>query len=189
VLTSSDQDPWLQPWETLIAGADNLLELGCGEGRDSRTLVDKCKFHVAADIRQQTLVDNTKKLPNSHFLHFDHHRPLPFRDNTFDVIVASLCLHYCSLRRARLICCELRRVCREDGIFIGRVNSDNDTHFGACPGADSRLYTVGHTLKRFYTEADVKAMLAENWQLQSLQEQGIRRYSQHKMVWEFVARA
>lgn len=172
-----------------MANGQTILELGCGDGRDSQTLVHKCKHHVATDIRQHTLVDNAKRMPASTFIHANHHQALPFKDNSFDLIVASLCLHYCCLRRARLIARELRRVAVDKAVFLGRLNSTNDQHFGACPGAGSRLYTVDQSLKRFYNADDVATMLADNWQLHSLHEKQIQRYTQAKMVWEFMARA
>lgn len=183
-------DNWLSNWheDLLPSKCNKLLELGCGEARDSRWLVEQNLNIVACDLRHNQLVDNYKACPNIAFCTIDHSKTLPFANNQFDVVIASLCLHYFPLTISTDICDELQRVSNSNALLIGRVNSINDTNFGACPGADSRLYTVGQQLKRFYNEADVKTLLS-SWQIQTLAEKTIDRYAKSKVVWEFSARS
>ncbi len=75
---------WLEFWIPRILD-ESVLELGAGEGIDTAYLRRHGCTPVATDLR-----------PNQELgiSYLDHGKPLPFKDNSFDVVVASLILHY-----------------------------------------------------------------------------------------------
>ena len=123
------------------------------------------------------------------YLVVDHSKQLPFRDNQFEVILASLTLHYFSWCRTQKILAELSRVLIEGGKLICRLNSAEDVNFGAkgYQEIEPGFYNVDGSSKRFFSKTDIVDLFSPDWQLSDLEHNSIDRYQTPKKVWEFVA--
>ncbi|HUB70571.1 MAG TPA: class I SAM-dependent methyltransferase, partial [Acidimicrobiales bacterium] len=94
-----------------------VLEVGCGSGALTAWLVDQGATVTAMDVSPlmlglaRSLVGEKATLVLA-----DLAKPLPFEDATFDVVVASLVLHY--VRDWALALRELRRVLSQDGAVV-----------------------------------------------------------------------
>ena len=187
-------DPWLERWLPLIAAqapSPRLLELGCGEGRDTRTLLEQGFEHLTAlDLSADAVTRCQQLSGNLRCLVHDLRRPLPFKDEVYDVVLASLCLHYFPWPETVAAADEIRRVLVAGGLLLCRVNSTHDLHYGAVghPELEPRLYQVGDGEKRFFSRADVITLFEQGWHRVSEQELEIHRYAQPKFVWEVVLR-
>ncbi len=130
----------------------------------------------------------------------DHSQPLPYDDQLFDVVVASLSLHYFDWQQTRAIIAEISRVLTPNGDLICRLNSTNDTEFGATgyQQLENNYFNVKGSNKRFFDKQTIEDLFSDNltdsadhskiqWTLQQLNEQQIDRYEKPKFVWEFNA--
>ena len=85
---------------------------------------------------------------------------------------------------------EIRRVLGLNGKLIGRLNSVNDSNFGAGEGQEIEpgLFLVkrgtGTQQKRFFSEDDVRKLFAD-WQINYLIESRFEYYGNEKVAWEF----
>lgn len=68
-----------------------VLDLGCGNGVSTSRI--KAKLAVGVDLSVRQLVKSKRKHPKSHFVVGDA-RKLPFKDKTFDLVVAINMLHH-----------------------------------------------------------------------------------------------
>ena len=118
-----DDHRWLSAYSEQLEGRD-ILELGCGSGIDTAVLSGYATTLVSGDIAPNPESQGT-------VLTLDHSKPLPFKDNSFDTVVASLCLHYFPMSLTKEIIAEVSRVLRPQGCFIGRLNSYKDENYGA----------------------------------------------------------
>ena len=84
---------WLHEWELILKGK-YILELGCGDGKDSKVLFELGRKLVACDRNLDNFKDFSSKSYNFKKLEIDHSEVLPFVEAEFDVVVASLCLHH-----------------------------------------------------------------------------------------------
>ena len=170
---------WLESWVDRLK-QKLVLELGAGEGIDSTYLRRNGCTLVATDLKPD------KELEISYL---NHGKPLPFVENTFQVVVASLTLHYFKWSQTVEIINEISRVLKSGGLLVCRVKSVNDEHYGATgyPELEPRLYSVKGQLKRFFTKEDIIELLGKNWNLVSIEEKRIDRYKYPKIVWEFGA--
>lgn len=187
-----EPDPWLERWTTRIgaqATAPNVLELGCGEGRDTRLLLQAGFRRITAlDLsgpavaQCQTLSDDIRCIQH------DLRGPLPLADSSVDVALASLCLHYFSWPDTEAMVLDIRRVLVPGGLLLCRLNSTRDVHYGAAghPELEPHLYQVNGHPKRFFDRADVDALFDPAWRRIAVQEQQVNRYKQPKTVWEVV---
>ncbi|WP_332826479.1 class I SAM-dependent methyltransferase [Ramlibacter sp.] len=91
------QDLWLERWLPLLlaeAAPKPVLELGCDTGRDTGWLLRHGLSVVATDIALEALRKARQAAPGALLLQHDLRTPLPFMSASFNVVVASLSLHY-----------------------------------------------------------------------------------------------
>jgi SAM-dependent methyltransferase len=189
-------DTWLLRWLPLIRSAAPsplVLDLGCGPGWDASFLLEETDCNVTiADISVEAIDDCLKRLPKVRGRVHDLRDPLPFPDQSFDTVIASLCLHYFELDKTKEIVSEIHRCLRSGGYLLCRVNSTRDTNYGALLSAEP-LGTTGDCYyqsdgvwKRFFDEACTRSLFGSNWRVISIEELSIERYDLPKVVWEAV---
>ena len=177
---------WLTPHLPLIKNR-HVLELGCGAGRDSAVLCQHAKSLQAVDLKTpQNPITN----PNYTFTQLDLHDEFNFKRTHFDLIIASLCLHYFDWQATLDIMAKIKAHLAPNGWLIGRVNSVDDVFYGASghPKIEHGLFNVNGTPKRFFDEAMLKSLFADGWELTHFSAQQIDRYQQPKSIFEFIAK-
>lgn len=103
-----------------VAGR-RILDAGCGSGPLSAALRDRGAVVTGVDVSARMLALARRRLGDDADLHVvDLSGPLPFGDDAFDDVVASLVLHYLEDWGPTLA--ELRRVLRPGGRLIASVD-------------------------------------------------------------------
>lgn len=188
------KDAWLERWAALIAAqapSPRILELGCGEGRDTAWLAQQgYGGMIAVDICAESLAQCAQRVPAATILRHDLRHPLPLADGSVDITLASLSLHYFEWNTTQEIVTGIRRCLKENGLLLCRLNSTRDVHHGAVghPEIGPHYYLVDGHPKRFFDETDMRALFAEGWEMLALEETVIDRYEMPKTVWEVVLR-
>ena len=118
---------WLHRHIAILPQGANVLELGCGEGYDSAYLLGQGMKVLSTDLQQGHL-DKTRQVAGENvktqildLLSKENWEKLA--DNSFDVVMASLCLHYFSPQETERIINEIKRVLKPNGKLLARVNS------------------------------------------------------------------
>lgn len=184
-------DPWLQRWLPLIsdrAGSGRVLELGCGTGEDSAALAETGVDLVALDLSEDAVATAKERVPSANFLVQDIRDPFPLGNDRANVIVASLSLHYFSWAETLRLVARIRATLTDSGIFLCRLNSTNDHHFGASghPLLDKNYYSVDGQPKRFFDRSSVEQLFQSGWNMLSLEEMITHKYAMPKSIWEAV---
>ncbi len=181
-------DQWLDKWEPVIKG-QAVLELGCGDGVDTRVLLESASSVIACDLNGADIEGNRVTMSDVQFLELNHAQPLPFENARFDVVLASLSLHYFTWEKTRDIVAEISRVLVPEGVLICRVNSTQDVNYGAkgYPQIEYGLYEFERQTKRFFSRQDVVGLFEKHWFINDLRHDVIDRYEFHKNVWSFSA--
>ena len=163
-----------------------ILDLGCGRGRDTHHLVQFGQV-IAADLDLGGLKQCTMSVPTCYPVRLDITAPLPFSDNTFDFVLASLSLHYFSWRDTEKVMQELIRCLSPQGRGIIRLNSTKDLNYGANSTSviSNNYFNVGKKKKRFFDEQDV-LRLVKDLHVENVRELEIDRYNHTKVVWEIL---
>ena len=76
---------WLESYTEMLIGKA-VLELGCGPGIDSKVISEFSDFLVSGDLAPNHGIQGS-------VLALDHSKKLPFKSDSFNTVVASLCLH------------------------------------------------------------------------------------------------
>src|SRR5262249_42254561 len=105
-------------------------------------------------------------------------------------VVASLTLHYFPWAETAALAERVRATLRPDGVFLCRLNSTDDRHFGARGHREiePHYYLVDGQPKRFFDEADVDRLFASGWEVLSKQHLRTRKYVRSKALWELALR-
>jgi ubiquinone/menaquinone biosynthesis C-methylase UbiE len=186
------EDAWLERWRHLLdAGPGSpVLELGCGDGRDARFLTERGFPVIATDLSEKALEITRRRAPAAKTQNVDLTRGLPFPDESFGVIVASLSLHYFPWRQTTEILADVRRCLRPDGHLLARLNSTKDPHYRAAEKqpVENNFYLVEGMPKRLFDQQDLKALFREGWKISAAEELTTGRYGGRKLAWEVLAR-
>ena len=164
-LTKSTYSIWLDKFKKEL-NFNNLpiLDLGCGNGEDSKWLIENNYKVVSSDFSISS-IEHVKKInPNTILLDMSNIEDWKqIEDNSFSSVVANLSLHYFDNATTIMILKEIKRILINNGILIARVNTNLDTNFGAGDGIeiepnfyqnlergiDKRFFTKESALKYF----------------------------------------
>ncbi len=179
-------DNWLGNYLTIILNSKKkVMDLGCGTGNNSLYLLEKGKNVIACDFSSEALKIVEEKLKKVKTVNFDINNKFPFKNNSFDLIIADLCLHYFSEEDTKKILLEINRVLSKGGYLLLRVNSIND--FNSIQGIeiDKHYYIVDGIKKRFFNKDDL-IFFFKDWKIIDMVEENMTRYSKDKIVWRMA---
>ena len=152
-------DDWLDKYSlTLNKCKSPVLDLGCGLGNDTLYLVKKGFSVIACDYSNVALEQVNQNIKDVKTMQLDISLPLPFEDNSFDLIIADLSLHYFDEKTTINIMKEIKRILKPNGNLLARVNSTSDLNYGAGKGEklEDNYYFVEGYNKRFFSINDAE---------------------------------
>ena len=103
--------------ESISGGNLNILEIGCGTGKNTEFLQTKAKYLIGADFSAEMLAQAKAKITaqNVEFRQLDLRENWEFNDDSFDLITCSLALEH--IENIDFVFAEANRVLRENGRF------------------------------------------------------------------------
>ncbi|MBI0584542.1 MAG: class I SAM-dependent methyltransferase [Methanomassiliicoccus sp.] len=155
--------------------AKRMLELGCGQGRDTWFFAHNGLEVVALDYSESGICQMRKKAQDlgakvTVRVH-DARQPLPFPDDYFDAIYSHMFFTMeFSEDEVAAILCDCLRVLRPGGLNIYSVRNDHDAQYGKFEprGKDMWENPLGFVV-HFFTEEKVRR-LAGGYELVSIRE-------------------
>lgn len=178
-------DDWLDLFEEKITSSTlPIIDLGCGKGNNVLYLTKKEKQVIPCDYSEIAIQNINKKFPNIKALCFDMTKGLPFQNNSVEIVIADLSLHYFTEKTTLKILNEIKRVLVPNGILLFRVNSVKDVNHGAGQGleVEPHLYENNGYFKRFFDKDDFNKFFSD-WENIYLNEEKMERYTKEKIVW------
>jgi len=157
-------------------GKKKILELGCGQGRDTLFFAQNGFKVYALDYSQAGLEAINKKAQDLRLLDlvatrtYDIRNPLPFADGVFDACYSHM-LFCMALKTAELqfLSDEVRRVLKPGGLNIYTVRHAGDAHYGKGIHRGEDMYEVGGFIVHFFSREKVE-LLAKGWEIISIEE-------------------
>jgi SAM-dependent methyltransferase len=198
-------DPWISRYRAELdqIPEPSILDLGCGSGANVEALLSFGGTLIAADISDVALhcvqgvlgrLATSGHAPRPErsvtTTQFDMSRGFPFETGSFDIIVSDLSLHYFPWTVTTGIVAETACVLRAGDVLLCRVNSMDDTGFGAGAGTEiePHFYERDGHFKRFFTAGDLRRLFA-GWHILALASGATSKYGHPKRTFEALCRS
>ena len=179
-------DNWLDKYKDVLDKCKTkVLDLGCGVGNDTLYLTERGFKVIACDYSDVALKHLKEQLKSVETKWLDISTSLPFKDTTFDLVIADLSLHYFDGKTTIAIMKEIKRILKPNGHLLARVNSIADKNFGAGNGQkiEDNYYFVEGYNKRFFSIEDAKKFFSYIGKTK-IKEADMLRYREPKKVIE-----
>ena len=157
--TKAVYDDWLDKYKYILNNCKScVLDLGCGIGNNTLYLKERGFDVLACDYSKNALKILESEIKGVKTLLHDISKPFDFEDNSFELIIADLCLHYFDTETTKNVLREIKRILVPNGYLLARVNSINDVNHGAGQGEkiEENFYFVNGYNKRFFDEKIAK---------------------------------
>lgn len=186
---NSTYDDWLNKYTKLFRKDFKFVELGCGRAYCSNYLISEGFSDViATDFSSEVLKMVQEENKDLQTMLFDMTGGLPFGDNSVDVVIADLCLHYFDSEMTKYIIKEISRVLKKDGYLLVRVNSTKEVQKkNNLEKIEHNFYFEGNIYKRYFDEEDCYYYF-KDFKVYYLQESAMDRYDNPKVLWELCLR-
>lgn len=126
----------------------SLLDLGCGDGRDSIYFSNKGLLVTSVDFSESGIAKLKTQSQKIKCIAEDI-RDIDFPDNSFDVIYAHLSLHYFDDESTSKIFDNLFRILKKGGFIFIKCKSVDDALFGKGEKVGENMYKKGHIRHSF----------------------------------------
>ena len=161
---------------TYFPKAGKILELGAGQGQDSRFFAGRGYEVVSTDREQSALDLCTSKLTDDllqkvTLQQVDISKELPFENDTFDVVYAHLSLHYFDQATTEAAFHEIYRVLKPGGIFAFFTNSTSDPEYGTGEQLEPDYFRIENMAKRYFS-VESAGRFARDFSVILLDDQG-----------------
>ena len=183
------EDEWIDKYADIIfAHSGKLLDLGCGVGQYSKYFYDKGFKVTSADISERALNYLSEKYSDIEVVRIDMTEALPFDDKSFDVVFANLSIHFFSEKDTRALIAEVKRILKDNGIFVGSCNSSKAYKYikDCSTTLENGFYREdgGRTVRLF--DKEQFDLFFEDWNKIVLCEVETVRFNKSKNMWEFI---
>ncbi len=144
-------------------GPIHALDAGCGTGRHVKLLMELGAQSVTGLDTSFNALKVCRTLYAACYVQGTITR-LPFRDSSYDAVVAWGSLHYTMKENLPLMLAEIRRVMKDGGRLFGTLRNSRDTHLkkGVNRGNDTwitNLSDIENSLVCFYNETELREAL------------------------------
>ncbi len=152
-----------------------LLELGCGQGRDTLFFASQNLDVYAIDsslVAIETLKQKIEKENTSIKLRqFDARQGIPFGNKYFDAVYSHM---FYNMRftdvELRILFRESSRVLKNNGLLFFSVRSDKDVWYNKGKKIDENIYEINGFQIRFFTKKQIESFLSNHFEIKKIEE-------------------
>ena len=184
---SLEEDLWINEYKTYLNSKGKCLDLGCGIGQYSKEFIKYGYEVISADISDIAL--NKVKDFNKNVVKLDMRKKLPFSDSEFDLVFANLSIHYSPDEDTKKLLLEIKRMLKENGLFIGSVNGIQGLKVigDEAKKIEYHFYEYKNKLIRLFDINDIKKYLAD-FDIIKIDERETIRFEHKKNYIVFIAK-
>jgi SAM-dependent methyltransferase len=152
-----------------------LLELGCGQGRDTIFFASNGLDVHAVDSSKIAIENINQKIRGKnislHLRHFEARQALPFDTSCFDAVYSHM---FYNMRftdeELSYLFKESSRVLKNNGLLYFSVRSDKDVLYNKGKKLDSKIYEINGFQIRFFTKEQIESFLVNYFEIKNIEE-------------------
>ncbi|WP_268544101.1 class I SAM-dependent methyltransferase [Candidatus Nitrosotenuis cloacae] len=172
----------------------NILEIGCGQGRDA-IFFSTLGHNVHAFDISVNAIDYVKdlkkslKLENLNVFVHDVEKPLPFPEETFDFIYSNLALQFFDMARLSKIFDNISAVVKKQSLFLLSTKKSGDKYHNFGNKIDENAFEHKGITRYFFNEVELKNLLTKNFEIITFDEdRHINLDSTTSVWWKILTR-
>lgn len=183
-------DMWLDKYKEYIESAQKtIVDLGCGIGNDTMFIKSLGKDVLSVDYSDEALRIINQNIKDAKTLKMDFEKEWLLENESADLIIANLSLHYFSAETTFKIINSIKNTLVDGGILIVRLNSVKDTNYGSdsLNEIETHYYEAMNIRKRFFDKKDIDLFFS-CFKILSCKEEKVLSliHDKQKIVWECV---
>jgi len=153
----------------------NILEIGCGQGRDSIFFSEKGYFVETFDISENaiTFVNKTKKsfnLKNLNAIVHDVTEPFSYPNNSFDFVYSNLALQFFDINSLEKIFDNIYRVMKDEATILFSTKKKGDKYYDFGTKISEDTYEHKGITRYFYDKSVLENMLEQQFEILSFDD-------------------
>lgn len=152
-----------------------LLELGCGQGRDSVFFASNGLDVYAVDSSKVAIENINQKIRGKnislHLSYFEVRQTLPFDSSHFDAVYSHMFynMRFTDVELSFLFK-ESSRVLKNNGLLYFSVRSDNDVLYNKGKKIGNNIYEINGFQIRFFSKPQISSFLSDYFEIKNITE-------------------
>ena len=155
-------------------GVKRILELGCGQGRDTIFFASN-GFDVHAIDASKVAIENINQKKGQKNIsldlrHFKARQSLPYDSSYFDAVYSHM---FYNMRftdeELRSLFKESNRVLKNNGLLYFSVRSDKDVFYNKGKKIDNNIYEINGFQIRFFTKRQIQSFLENYFEIKNIE--------------------
>tara|TARA_Y100001936_G_scaffold209180_1_gene215119 strand:+ start:22675 stop:23346 length:672 start_codon:yes stop_codon:yes gene_type:complete len=152
-----------------------LLELGCGQGRDSLFFTNFVSNVTSVDISENAInfvkkIKNERNLTNLDLFVHDIKEPLDFPDKSFDMVYSNLALQFFDINQLNKIFLNISKIMSNDSFFMFSTKKSGDKYFNFGKKISENSFEYKDITRYFFEKSEITHLLEQNFQIISFEE-------------------
>ena len=153
----------------------NMLELGCGQGRDSVFFAKLGCNIVAVDISENAIkfvekIKYDENLKNLQLVISDIQKSLNFQNLEFDMVYSNLSLQFFDLSKLSNIFSNIFDVMSSDSFFLFSTKKAGDKYYNFGNKISDSAFEYKGITRFFFTKSELETLLEKNFTIISFEE-------------------
>jgi SAM-dependent methyltransferase len=154
---------------------NKLLELGCGQGRDTLFFASHDLDVYAIDSSKVAIENIKQKIAKENISinlrQFDARQGIPFGNKYFDAVYSHMFynMRFTDVELSFLFE-ESSRVLKNNGLLYFSVRSDNDVLYNKGKKIDNNIYEINGFQIRFFTKEQIESFLVIHFEIKNIEE-------------------
>jgi SAM-dependent methyltransferase len=154
---------------------NKLLELGCGQGRDTLFFASLDLDVYAIDSSKVAIESLKQKITEENITiklrQFDASQGIPFDTKYFDAVYSHMFynMRFTDVELSFLFK-ESSRILKNNGLLYFSVRSDNDVLYNKGKKIDNNIYEINGFQIRFFTKEQIESFLVNHFEIKDIEE-------------------
>jgi len=156
-------------------GVERILELGCGQGRDTIFFASNGFDVHALDASKVAIENINQKIRQKNITldlrHFNAREALPYDSSYFDAVYSHMFYNMCFTdEELEFLFKESNIVLKNNGLLYFSVRSDKDVLYNKGKKIDNNIYEINGFQIRFFTKRQIQSFLENYFEIKNIEE-------------------